>query len=279
MENLHHDTHQFYFERYLRHKLSAEDRLKLEQRIGEDEELRAAFEHYKQNRRQLVKELISEHDKGPRRSRLSSYLYLAITIAGLILALNFYLENQALIAERQHDKNLISRLLDNIPFVGKKNKKEQESASEKKQSKSIKIPAVKEEAEEETEKTAEIESAGEPVLLHDTVLVPVNRKYIEQRFTFYRTEIDTNLTDGEILNLIYRNNHKYADKHKSSPVGVAFRNDLSKGNGYVYDGHNLVVFGVQAPYQLMLVKDENELVWIRPDSEVILNADNRFHTY
>lgn len=279
MENLHHDTHQFYFERYLRHKLPAEDRLKLEQRISEDEELRMAFEHYKQNRRKLVKELISEHDKGPRRSRISSYIYLAITVAGLILALNFYLENKALLAERKQDKNLISRLLDNIPFVGKKNKKEGEAPAERKQAKKTTPAPVEEETDDQSEESLGEERSSEPVLLHDTVLVPINRKYIDQRFTFYRTEIDTSLTDAEILNLIYRNNHKYADKYKSAPVGVEFRNDLSKGTGYLYDGHNLVIYGLQAPYQLMLVKDENELVWIRPDSEVILNADNHFHTY
>lgn len=278
MENLHHDTHQFYFERYLRNKLSAEDRRKLEQRIGEDEELRAAFEHYKQNRRQLVKELIAEHDKGPRKGRFT-YIYLAITIAGLILALNFYLENQSLLAERRRDKNLISRLLDNIPFVGKKNKEKEEPSAAKKTNRPKVVTPEQDVPEQEQGEESISEEPVAEVLLHDTVLVPISRKYIEQRFTFYRTEIDTNLTDEEILGLIYRNNHKYPDKHKSAPVGVEFRNDAAKGTGYLFDGHKLVVFGVQAPYRLMLVKDENELVWIQPDGEVILNADSRFHTY
>lgn len=276
MENSHHDIHQFYFERYLRNKLSAGEKQKLEQRLAEDTALQEAFDAYKQNRRQLVKELIREHDKGPGKSRISSFVYLLITIAGLILALNFYLENKALLAERQRDKNLITRLLENIPFVGKKNKAE-EAQKQGTPSRNGETTINREKLKEEPE--AAVPGYVSDTLLHDTVLVPVSRKYIEQRAAYYRTEIDTTLTEQEILNLIYRNSHKYADKHKTAPVGVEFRRDSERGNGYVFDGNKLVIFGIAAPYQLLLVKDENELVWIKADTALIFLADNTFHTY
>jgi hypothetical protein len=276
MENSQHDIHQFYFERYLRNKLSVEEKENLEKRLSEDTALQEAFHVYKQNRRQLVKELIREHDKGPGKSRISSFVYLVITIAGLILALNFYLENRALLAERKRDKNLITRLLENIPFVGKKNKTEEVKKQD--------IPG-----RPAGTSTARNRARQEPVgavmanisdtLLHDTVLVPVSRKYIEQRAAYYRTEVDTSLSKQEILNLIYRNNHKYADKHKTTPIGVEFRRDAAGRSGYMFDGNKLVMFGIKAPYQLFLVKDENELVWLQADTVVIFVADNTFHTY
>lgn len=277
MENSHHDIHQFYFERYLRNKLSAEEKQNLEQRLSEDTALQDAFHAYKQNRKQLVKELIREHDQGPGKSRISSVIYLVITIAGLILALNFYLENRTLLAERKRDKNLITRLLENIPFVGKKDKAGTPKT----------VPASTRSTQEdpedlqvdEYERPSDVAVSQTDTLLHDTVLVPISRKYVEQRVAFYRTEIDTNLTDREILDLIYRNNYKYADKYKNAPVGVEFRKDASKGSGYVFDGNKLVIFGIGFPYRLMLVKDENELVWIQPDTAVIFVADNTFHTY
>lgn len=274
MENSHHDIHQFYFERYLRNKLSAAEKQKLEQRLAEDRELWAAFESYKQNRKQLVTELIREHDKGPYRSRIAMIIYIVITLAGLILALNLYLENKALLAERKRDKNLITRLLEHIPFVGKK---KAEQAPEKAPAPQTKPVADK--VRNKVEKPVVVGEDKQPeVLLHDTVLVPISRKYVEQRFEFYRSEIDSALTDTEIFSLIYRNNHKYADKYKGAPVGVEFRERSTK-NGYVFDGNKLIFFGIPSPYQVMLVRDENEVVWLQPDSELILVADNAFHSY
>jgi hypothetical protein len=67
MGNSPHESHQFYFERYLRNKLSGSEKSQLEERLANDKELNEAFEHYKSNRKIFLKELISEHDSGPKK--------------------------------------------------------------------------------------------------------------------------------------------------------------------------------------------------------------------
>ena len=47
MGNSPHDSHQFYFERYLRNKLTESEKSQLEERLANNIELNQAFEQYK----------------------------------------------------------------------------------------------------------------------------------------------------------------------------------------------------------------------------------------
>lgn len=275
MENFHHDSHQFYFERYLRHKMSAAEREVLEKRLAEDEELREAFDSYRRNRKQLMRELIREHTGNPYKSWISTFIYISIATAAVFVAINLYFENKSLLAEREQDKNLISRLIEKIPFVGHKEKEKNQPQETGKAA----PPRKEKPRTEKVKETVEPAPVAETVVLKDTALVPISRGYIEQRMAFYRSEIDSMLTDAELLNLIYRNNHKYAEKYKSRAIGVEFLRDSSVPRSYRFDGNKLSVYGLPASYPLLLVKDENELVWIRPEAEIILVADNRLHEY
>lgn len=280
MENLQHDTHQFYFERYLRNKLSAAERVHLEQRLNEDQELREAFESYKNNRKTFLKELINEHDKGPKKSRLANWFYLTITIIGILVALNFYLENKSLKAEHERDKNLISRLLEHIPFVGKKDKENQDKTPTRapKQSKS---PIHDETNTPDSDASLEdsVSTTDETTVLLDTAFVPLKRAFYDEKRAYFLHEIDSTLSDAELQQMIYRNHHKYDIKYKSKPIGVLFLADRTFGRAYRYDGIKLELYGLQVPYQLLLVNDQGELIWLQPDREILLIADGQPHTY
>jgi hypothetical protein len=273
MENFHHDTHQFYFERYLRKKMNAKDRLIFESKLNEDEALRAAFEHYKKNRKQLMRELINEHTSNPYKTWISTFIYISIAAAAIIVALNLHWQNKALEAERERDKNLISTLLDKIPFVNKHQKQDNKQHTEKSKPNKVNTP------KETPPKKKEEPKAVTSLVLKDTVLVPLSRSYMDQRITFYQQEIDSTLTVAELLNLIYKNSSKYADKHKSRAIGVEFIQHSELTNAYKFDGNKLWLYGVAEHTPVLLVKDENELVWIKPNNEVILVADNTIHTF
>lgn len=277
MENFQHDSHQFYFERYLRNKLSADERAKLEAKLNENQELQAAFQEYKLNRKAFLKELISEHDKGPRKSKLANTFYLIISIIGIFTALNFYFENQSLREEREQNKNLISRLIEHIPFVGSKGKGESVSSSKNKAntSKSTQNNNTNTTVTKTENKTIEVEND----ILLDTVLVPILRNFYEEKSAYFKTEIDSSLTDNDIQQMILKNAGKYDIKYKSNPIAVIMERSSQSKNSYTFDGLKLTISGQHLPNHLLLVNDQGELVWLNGNQEVLLIADNQPHNY
>lgn len=273
MPNFSHDSHQFYFERYLRNKLSGAEKLQLEERLANDTELREAFEHYKSNRKTFLKELISEHDKGPKRSRLVNVFYLGITIIGISVALNYYLENRTLKEEINRDKKLIKRLVSHIPFVGKKIIKDSADFVVVEPEKNLK-PKTSTQSSSTKIKT---EQTTVDTLVFDTIVIPIRRSYFDERLNFYLTEIDSTLSSAEIQNLVIKNSTKYDIKHKTSPISVAVWSASTPS--YQFDGNNLKLNGISLPFKMLLVKDGGEITWLTPDKEIILIADNQTHNY
>ena len=188
MGNSPHDSHQFYFERYLRNKLSGSEKSQLEERLVNDKELNQAFEHYKSNRKSLLKELITEHDSGPKRSRLANIFYLTITIVGIAVATNYYLENRSLKEEINRDKKLIKRLVSYIPFVGKKIIKDSnEYVSTRTKNKPINDNKTLNIITDQNDSSLfDKETLDE--LLFDTILIPIKRSYYEEKLAFYLNE-------------------------------------------------------------------------------------------
>jgi hypothetical protein len=279
MGNSPHDSHQFYFERYLRNKLTESEKSQLEERLANDIELNQAFEQYKSNRKSLLKDLITEHDSGPKRSRLANIFYLTITIVGIAVATNYYLENRSLKEEISRDKKLIKRLVSYIPFVGKKLIKDSnEFVSTRTQTNTInknKTLIIKNIYNDSS--LAEKETLNE--LLFDTILIPIKRSYYEEKLAFYLNNLDSTLLATEVQQLVYKNSYKYDIKHKSSPISLSIWNSIEYGNTYRFDGNNLIITGLKPPYQLLLLKDEGELIWIEAEREIILLADNQIHNY
>jgi hypothetical protein len=276
MPNFSHDSHQFYFERYLRNKLSGAEKLQLEERFANDDELRHAFENYKSNRKTFLKELISEHDKGPKRSRLVNTFYLAVTIIGLSVALNYYLENRTLKEEINRDKKLIKRLVSNIPFVGKKIIKDNVDFTVIETEKTGKSNLSSNQTQNTSSELNVIQNIVD-TLLFDTIIIPIRRSYFDERLNYYLTEIDSTLTNDEIQNLVIKNCSKYDIKHKASPISVAVWS--ANIPSYQFDGNNLKLNGISLPFKMLLVKDGGEITWLTPDKEIILVADNQIHTY
>lgn len=279
MGNSPHDSHQFYFERYLRNKLTESEKSQLEERLANDIELNQAFEQYKSNRKSLLKELITEHDSGPKRSRLANIFYLTITIVGIAVATNYYMENRSLKEEISRDKKLIKRLVSYIPFVGKKLIKDSNDfVSTRTQTNTInknKTLIIKNIYNDSS--LAEKETLNE--LLFDTILIPIKRSYYEEKLAFYLNDVDSTLLETEVQQLVYKNSYKYDIKYKSSPISVSFWNSTELGNTYRFDGNNLILTGLKPSYQLLLLKDEGELIWIEAEREIILLADNQIHNY
>lgn len=277
MENIQHDSHQFFFERYLRNKLSEQEKLQLEESLKNDAELNAAFQQYKLHRKEFLTELKKDYYKGPRKSRLANILYVAISIIGISTALNFYFENQSLKEERQRDKNLITRLIEHIPFVGRKSKTEDSKPMKQEEIAQGKTTSTK---TNDTKLVADsVMEEQDAQLLLDTVLVTLQRSFYTEKFDYFKLSIDSTLTSSEIQQMVLKNFSKYDSKYKSKPIGVNIWSDKQKGNTYIFDGFKLTIYGLTPSTPMLIVNDEGELVWLWGDKEILLLADNEPHTY
>ncbi len=280
MENLQPETHQYYFERYLREKLSAEEKVEFEEKLAKDIDLQLALNAYKQHRKQFLKEIIAEHSNKPSKTSFINFIYLAITIAGIVITLNFYLENKTLKEERQRNKNLITRLIEYIPFIGKKGN---EDADVKRDKKNAKKTARENETELDgstlpTETLPDDEITENQTLLLDSVLAPVPRDYLNDRLSYFQKEVDSTLTAQEILKMIYRNAAKNEARFKTRPIGIKIWL-TTQTTSYAYDGHLLNLYLKETPEELSLINDEGELVWLNATDETILIADNEIHPF
>lgn len=280
MENLHPETHQYYFERYLREKLSAEEKTEFELRLANDKELQLALETYKTNRKQFLKEIVLEQNNKPVKTPIINFIYLTITIIGIVLTLNFYFENKTLKEERKRDKNLITRLIEYIPFIDKKAPEEQGKNSSKASTKKGQVLNKDEQALNGTDEGLLDEEAliENPTLILDSVWVPVTRSYLNERLNYFLKEVDSTLTAQEILAMIYRNSAKGEHRFKNKPIGIKLWK-TSENDSYVYDGHLLNLYLNDVALPITIVNDEGELVWLGTNAETILIADNESHLF
>lgn len=288
-----HDIHQYYFERFLRHQMSADEKATFEEKLSVDPDLKASFDAYKANRKVFLDALAKEHEESRNPWKKHSYIYLAVSLIGIVLAINFYIDNQELKAEQQRTKSLIAKLIERIPFVGKKETKNDQPATTQQtgkpaQSNSDNLPVLtgKENVYEEDSlfddeiKNPDEMSMATDELLHDTFLVAIDKNYFEIRYRLYRTEIDTTLSDSSISGLIMRNASKYPEKSaRQQTVFVEFWQSPIHYKGYRFNGKKLLVYGLKYPFPIVLLKEDEHLLLHWKDHETVLENDNEFHKF
>lgn len=288
-----HDIHQYYFERFLRHQMSADEKATFEEKLSVDPDLKASFTAYKANRKVFLDALAKEHEESRNPWKKHSYIYLAVSLIGIVLAINFYIDNQELKAEQQRTKSLIAKLIERIPFVGKKDTKNDQPAAtpqpgKPSQSNAGNLPALhgKDDVYEEDSlfddeiKTPDEMSMATDELLHDTFLVAIDKNYFEMRYRLYRTEIDSTLSDSSISGLIMRNVAKYPEKSaRQQTVFVEFWQSPIHYKGYRFNGKKLLVYGLKYPFPIVLLKDDEQLLLHWKDHDTVLENDNEFHKF
>lgn len=269
------ETYQYYFERYLRNKLSTDEKADFEQRLTSDNELKQLLENYKLNRKQFLRDLLKENNGKKTRGRIAPFIYLTITMAGIILATNFYYENLLLKEERQRDKNLITRLIEYIPFIGSKQTIDTISKTTPHKPHATNNKPISNTKHVDSLATEQ----AEPLFIFDTVIVPISRTFFDEKLHYYRSTIDSTLAFDDIKKLIINTFNKIDIKHKSKPIKIEFWQTLNTANKYSYDGLTLVLHAPLPPDDLFFVTDESELVWLNNNNELILITDNQLHQY
>ena len=285
-----HDKHQYYFEKYLRDELSELDKSSFVEKLSEDANLRNAFNDYKKNRAAQLKRVLAGNEETTLNNKLLSAMYLLISVTGIALAVNYYIDNEKLKLSNEslekHNKPKERKLWDKLPVFGNKSNKatpaeiitepeeiELEDAllSDNRKAATIALNMT-------DKKTAPNNNLKADILLHDTFLAPIEKEVYELRFKVVKSRADS-MNNDSITNLTY-SRISQGKLHTDNPVLVEFWKSPVNYKGYSFNGKKLVLYGLSKPYAISLYIEKKEIsLKFKDGLSVKLIKDNEFHKF
>ncbi len=274
-----HDIHQYYFEKYLRNEMSIKDRLTFEEKLTVNNQIRSSFEHYKLNRQQYLSDFAIKEQKSASHRKLNNWLYLLISVIGIVLSVNFYLDNKEL-------KQLISSNSgENVPFYKRipfffNDKKEAKQPV--KQANPITTESDTLIEQSETDTTVQNENSllfEQDEMLLDTTMLVYEKSTFESVYEMVKLQ-DSVSSDSILEQLTLQQYQNVKTVFKTIHINVTYWRSPSGYIGYKFNGKKLMLFGITPPFRLTLLKQEDEIGIREEEGNIfyLINDDN-FHKF
>lgn len=254
-----HESHQFYFERYLRKKLGAGERADFEQKLKDDQAFKQIFEDYKIHRKAHLKELISHYDtEFKASSRNTILIYLLITLIVLAVSIILYYDNRKMRQElyRFYDKSTKS-IYRAIPFI----KKQSDRATDS------------EPTSLNTEKDTAV--ANEMIVFDDADEIAIEKDRLLADTVYLLIDTYSSISDSSLHDSIM-NTYEISETRTidvslwQSPVGFY---------GYRFDGNSLQLYGIQLFDEVKFELDKND-IWLHMNRQSLrLVADDIYYKF
>ena len=278
-----HDIHQYYFEKYLRNEMTDEDRIAFEEKLSGDEEVRKAFEYYQRNRKKFIANLVKV-SREREHLKLNSWIYLLISISGIILAVNFYLDNKELRSYRLKGEPSLP-FYKKIPFIFQSTPKEEkppvQSGQEKSEAVAAEDPLDTSNPASDFPVIAENDELNfnSDELLLDTEIVAVDKTFYDTRFAAIKSATDSLITDSLTERLAFNSSLRNPSQSKPQTLSVEFWLSPINYRGYMLNGKKVRVYGVLPPFNIRLFSDNENVILQREEELIILSGDKEFHKF
>jgi hypothetical protein len=248
-----HETHQISFERYLRKKMTVQEKSDFEEKLSADDDFKASFLHYKLHRKAYLTELFEDYDtEFKSKSHRTHLIYTLVTIIFMLTSVFFYFDNKQLRKQVYTIYlNSAQTVYRTIPFItGDKNVP---PANEKNNVENYTDNAIL--SELPASKTiVEVEN-----ILKKDVLIKDSMHFVSRYTKLY--DLDSLVIDSSTQQHI---------KYWQSPIGF---------EGYKYDGRVLNVFGIETTDTLSILQ-ERHVLWLLYNQELIkIENDNNHHKF
>ncbi|MFA6260165.1 MAG: hypothetical protein WC760_01745 [Bacteroidia bacterium] len=275
-----HEKHQYFFERFLRNEMSDADKMTFEEKLSADPVLHKAFEHYKAHRARYLSDLLAVHREKAQHRQLNSWIYMLISLIGILISINFYLEHTVLKEKMAQSRKDSLPFYKRIPFLF--SSPADVPSSQLPKSKPAAEPVVTQiQPDSIVQPEKEVVLAfDKDVLLHDT-LIPVYKKEVfDQQYEFASEKRDSLKSDSLIEQLTLEHLDQAHREERKNTLAVEFWKSPIDYIGYKFNGKKLIIFGYDTPYKLTLIKQENQLMIRREEGNLypVLN-DNNFHKF
>jgi hypothetical protein len=277
-----HEKHQYFYEKYLRNEMPDNERHQFEEKLSVDESFKRSFYHYKTNRKEFLENLLLEDKvEAEKRWNLNSLVYLMISVTGIVLAINYYAFKDEDIHPYKIKNNTTWNFFKHIPFLTKKPDEpkhsipkiiihQMDSSKQLIQDESLHI-------DEETNR----EEAGiaSDVMELDSFVVAYEKNYYELRFKTIKDETDSMIVDSMMQILAAKSAGRNAQLSKPMMVYVEFWKSPVNYKGYKFNGKKLVIYGISSPYEIYLLRDDDDFIFRTTKNEFVLIKDNNFHKF
>lgn len=290
MEELIHDKHLYFFEKFIRNEMSEDEKLAFENRLKTDEPFQKDFELYISNRNLILEQELAEYDKPiiPQKTNGYRWLYVIVSLLCLVLIVDYY-------ANKKYEESINpeSSVIDKINIFKKLNdkinsyNKNPESASSESEEKVVRttknsnqkdIPDTLSKIKTGTV-SEDIEEANADVMLFDTLLTVIDFEAFKEKQKNLLLDTDSLITDSMSSAIALRSMIKNPVKAKQQQVYVEFWQSPEDYAGYTFNGKKLILFGHQKPDNIFLLKRINQIILHLSDNEILLLSDNNFHNY
>jgi hypothetical protein len=293
------EKYQYIFEKYLRGSLKTEEVTTFLERLESDAEFALEFERYKANRDFILKRELEEYEKPFITSDAPKnwgWVYLIISIFGIVLILDYYINANYDNALAEKRKSFLNRInifkkspepkVDTINF-------EQKTNPTKSQIEIFSLP--QDSMELDTEElfiksdellNAQLNPIDEPEkmpiqqeeMLSDSIFISYSQQIWDEKIKALSTATDSVLTDSAIFVLTQKSIQRRSNS-KSKPLFVEFWQSPVKFTGYSYNGRKLIIYGLDPNYNLMFLYNDLSSTHSLIYKQVLLPliSDQQFH--
>ncbi len=300
-----HDKHTYYFEKYLRNEMLGEEKVFFEEKLATDEKFKAQFNAYAFNHEEIMKQELEEYyneeiipDK-PKKSY--SWFLLSLSVLGIVLIADYY-ANQKYYEEQQKNQSYKQVLVDRIKgaiiypfkfFIPKERNKsmnevKQESNDDVIQAQTIDADSVESSIIDSTQIEQTIDGQLEDIvidnrianstkdyLLNDSLMLVFELEKFKEKFKIILQSTDSAINDSLVNRLTLQSLSK--QNIYSKPLYVEFWYSIIGFKGYQFNGKKLLLFGIEKPFDVFLLRQNNQIILHSSWGETALVADNELY--
>lgn len=300
-----HDKHTYYFEKYLRKEMSREEKEAFEIKLNNDIDFKSNFTEYALNHDKIIKaELAEYYDKEiiPDKPKNYAWVWVLFSVLGLVLIIDYYANqkyNEEQKANQTYKEEFVSRFksafvdpFNKITFKDKnKNINNQQTTISTDENggniddnfaDSTKIiqtdsGLIEEKTIQQYQQLMNDKNSlsNKDIFLYDSLMSVIELEKFKEKYKLIKYSTDSILDDSIVTKLAFQSLVKQNGNIK--PLFVEFWQSLIGFSGYQFTGKKLVIYGIQKPYDVFILKQNTNYILHTKWGEAALEPDNLLH--
>ena len=115
------------------------------------------------------------------------------------------------------------------------------------------------------------------VFLNDSLIWVYELEKFKDKYNSINHSTDSTLTDSMVTKLTLQSLSKLNQINK--PLFVEFWFSVIGFNGYQFNGKKLIIYGINKPFEVFILKRNNSFILHSTWGETALQADNQLHKF
>lgn len=300
-----HDKHTYYFEKYLRKEMSREEKEAFEIKLNNDIDFKSNFTEYALNHDKIIKaELAEYYDKEiiPDKPKNYSWVWVLFSVLGLVLIIDYYANqkyNEDQKANQTYKEAFVSRFksafVDPFKKITFKDKNKNINNQQATISTDENVVNIDDKIADST-KIVQIDSglieekiiqqyqqlmndknslSNKDIFLYDSLMSVIELEKFKEKYKLIKYSTDSILNDSIVSKLAFQSLLKQNGNIK--PLFVEFWKSLIGFSGYQFTGKKLIIYGIQKPFDVFILKQNTNYILHTKLGETALEPDNLLH--